>query len=302
MRCLLRRVLFFLLTYAILCTAVGIFVAEGALHPQRRHLTPADSVQPMTLDPSATLQEVSITQGNVTLRAWRIRPTKPNGDAVILLHGLGDNRTGMTGYARLLLSHGYGVLLPDARAQGASDGGVATYGLLERDDIRNWFEWLQTKQHPPCIFGFGESMGAAQLLQSLQAEPGFCAVIAESSFANFQEIAYDRMGQFFHAGPWVGRTILRPVVFAAFSYARWRYGLDLRQVSPEDAVAHAKVPVLLIHGQIDGNIPLRHSRQIHDKNPEAVLWEVPFAGHCGAISKEPQEFESRVTGWFGQHH
>jgi pimeloyl-ACP methyl ester carboxylesterase len=126
MRCLVRRVLFFLLTYAMLCTAVGIFVAEGALHPQRRHLTPAASVQPMTFDQSATLREVSIARGNATLRAWCIRPTKPNGDAVILLHGLGDNRTGMTGYARILLSHGYGVLLPDARAQGASDGGVAT--------------------------------------------------------------------------------------------------------------------------------------------------------------------------------
>ena len=49
-------------------------------------------------------------------------------------------------------------------------------------------------------------MGAAQLLQSLDTHPHFCAVAAESPFANFREIAYDRMGQPFHLGPWVGRS------------------------------------------------------------------------------------------------
>jgi len=48
-------------------------------------------------------------------RAWTIRPHHPNGEAVLLLHGLGDNRIGMTGYAQLLVVHAYTVLLPDAR-------------------------------------------------------------------------------------------------------------------------------------------------------------------------------------------
>ena len=38
----------------------------------------------------------------------------------------------MVGYAELLLAHGFTVLLPDARAHGASGGSLATYGLLER--------------------------------------------------------------------------------------------------------------------------------------------------------------------------
>ena len=80
-------------------------------------------------------------------------------------------------------------------------------------------------------------MGAGQLLQSLAAGAQFCAVVAESSFSDFREIAYDRMGQPFHLGPWVGRTILRPVVEAAFLRARWKYGLDMQQVSPEKALS-----------------------------------------------------------------
>jgi uncharacterized protein len=141
-------------------------------------------------------------------------------------------------------------------------------------------------------------MGAAQLLQSLDTHPRFCAVAAESPFSTFREIAYDRMGQPFHLGPWVGRTILRPLVEIAFLRARLKYGLDMQQISPEDSVAATSVPVLLIHGELDSNIPVRHSRAIHTRAPKAELWEVPNAGHCGAISTAPEEFEKRLLIFF----
>jgi pimeloyl-ACP methyl ester carboxylesterase len=207
----------------------------------------------------------------------------------------------MIGYAELLLGHGFTVVMPDARAHGQSDGAIATYGLLERHDIRGWALWLSTHHHPKCIFGFGESMGAAQLLQSLTGDPIFCGVAAESPFSDLREVAYDRVGQFFHTGPWLGRTLLRPVTEIAFLYSRWKYGLDLQQVSPLAAVSATKIPTLLIHGQIDSNIPVRHSRRIKSLVPAVVLWEVPIADHCGAINAAPQEFESRVLEWFATH-
>ena len=296
-----RRFLLFLTLYLVFCFIGGAFVADGALHPARRALTAqAESAMRDTAHQlDSDLEDLSITTPDgVVLRAWIICPHRSNGDAVILLHGLADNRIGMTGYAQLLLTQGFSVLLPDARAHGASGGELATYGLRERNDVRQWFDFLSAQVHPHCIFGFGESMGAAELLQSLAVEPHFCAVAAESSFSSFREIAYDRMGQPFHLGPWFGRTALRPVVESAFLYARWKHRLDMRQVSPEDSVAATKVPVLLIHGQIDANIPLRHSRRIHARNPRTVLWEVPNADHCGAISTAPQEFEQRLLNWF----
>jgi predicted alpha/beta-fold hydrolase len=238
--------------YLVLCTIGGVYLADGTLRPARRPLS-QDDVSAMREDVQrldAELADASITAADgVVLRAWLIRPHHANGDAVLLLHGLGDNRIGMTGYAELLLGHGFTVLLPDARAHGLSGGALATYGLLERSDIHRWFDFLTARDHPRCIFGFGESMGASQLLQSLDTHPAFCAVGAESSFANFREIAYDRMGQPFHLGPWVGRTLLRPLVEVAFLRARWKYGLKMGEISPEDSVAATRVPVLLIHGQ-----------------------------------------------------
>jgi hypothetical protein len=109
------------------------------------------------------------------------------------------------------------------------------------------------------------------------------------------------MGQHFNTGPWVGRTILWPVVESAFFYSRWKYGLDFEQVSPEDALANSKVPVFLIHGQIDSNIPVRHSRRILARNPSVVLWEVPNAEHSTAVTVEPEEFNRRLLEWFESH-
>jgi uncharacterized protein len=299
-----RRALLGIFLYVAFCAIAGVFVADASLHPARRELTDTEitAAREYAHEASAGFEDASLTAPDgVLLRAWLIRPNHGNGDAVILLHGVANNRVGMTGYARLLLAHGFTLLMPDARAHGASGGAFTTYGLIERDDIRQWVDSLEARDHPRCIFGLGESMGAAQLLQSLGSGVHFCAVAAESSFANFREIAYDRMGQPFGIGPWFGRTLLRPLVEFAFLRARWKYGLDMNQVSPEDAVAATSIPVLLIHGQEDSNIPVSHSRRIHARNQRTQLWEVPDAIHCGAIGTAPQEFERRVVGWFAEH-
>ena len=74
----------------------------------------------------------------------------------------------MMGFAELFLSHGFTVLIPDSRAHGESGGDFSTYGLKESDDVHRWFDWLVIQQHSKCIFGMGESMGAAILLQALE--------------------------------------------------------------------------------------------------------------------------------------
>jgi pimeloyl-ACP methyl ester carboxylesterase len=297
----LRWLTFALTLYLLVCSVGGTYLADDTLRPPKRPLTEDDvKAFPKELESRhANLEEVSInTPDAVALRGWVLHPAQPNGNAALLLHGLGDNRLGMAGYAELLLTHGYTVLLPDARAHGASGGPLATYGLIERNDVHQWADFLARRMNTRCIYGIGESMGAAQLLQALQTGARFCAVVAESSFASFREIAYDRMGQPFHLGPWVGRTLLRPLLEIAFLRARWKYKLDMDTISPEDAAASSHIPLLLIHGQIDSNIPLRHSRLIHDRHPQAVLWEVPGADHCGAISAAPEEFETRVVAFF----
>ena len=283
----------------------GISLGEMALHPGRRPIPEREKreIKSEAKKLNATLDEVNIKVADGTvLRAWFLQPALGNANAVILLHGVSDNRLGMVGYGEWLLRNGFSILLPDARAHGLSGGELATYGLKESDDIHGWVSWLEVTYHPNCVFGFGESMGAGQILQALSKEPRFCAVVAESPFESFREVSYARFGRPFHTGPWLGRTFFGPTDEVGFLYVRLRYGLNMELASPKVAVAHSSVPVFLIHGTSDRNIPSYNSQDIEAANPsKVVLWLVPDAVHCGARSVAPQEFDRRILAWFTDH-
>src|SRR3984893_17084514 len=190
----IRRVV---LCYALICAIIAIFLGELAFRPQRVPVTERQSAEATAARFGAALRDVSVTASDGGhLQGWFGRPKNANGDAVILLHGVGDNRQGMMGFAELFLSNGFAVLVPDSRAQGESDGDFPTYGIKESDDVGRWFDWLVIQQHPKCVFGMGESMGAAVLLQSIEKENRFCAVGAESSFVRFLQSASVREGPF----------------------------------------------------------------------------------------------------------
>lgn len=294
--------------WLVLCSIAGVVASDWALHPPRLVLTDSDEARAATVaaNEGATFQQVEIAAaGGAMLRAWAMRIASGNGDVVILLHGVASNRAGMLGVADMLLRDGYSVLLPDARAQGMSGGGLATYGVIEAGDLQRWINWLALKQAPRCVYAIGESMGAAQLLNSLKTVHGFCAVVAESSFVSFREVSYVRIGEWLGTGPWLGRTFLRPVVESGILYARRRYGIDLARADPARGVAASRVPVLLIHGLADDNIPPYNSEGIFAAskggNPDVALWEPPNANHCEAMAAEPGEYERRVAGWFQSH-
>jgi uncharacterized protein len=304
MRMLVRCGLACLGGWTVLCAAIGIIAAEGALHPRRMALDPngTTAAQLCASRAHASFADVTVrAEDGVLLRGWSIRNPSGNRDEVIVLHGQSANREVMLGTADLLLRYGYSVLLPDSRNHGESGGQIATYGVLESGDLRRWVDWLEQSEAPHCVYALGDSMGAAEALQSLVKVPEFCAVVAEGTFASFRDAAYDRLGQQLGTGPWLGRTLLRPAVDLGMVYVRFKYGVDLSQASPERAVARTRVPVLLIHGLADSNLPPRHSEKIKASNSNVALWEPRFAGHCAASETEPQEYERRVIGWFKIH-
>jgi fermentation-respiration switch protein FrsA (DUF1100 family) len=109
-----------------------------------------------------------------------------------VLHGIGDSRVGSAGFAPIFLQDGYSVLLPDSRGHGASEGKFVTYGLLEKHDTLAWAEWMR---RAGCVklYGLGESLGAAVLIQTVAIRPVFAAIVAECAFADLREIAEYRV-------------------------------------------------------------------------------------------------------------
>jgi uncharacterized protein len=285
-----------LVALALGIPAVSVMVAEGALHIWQRPAVETSAADGLARAADAAWQPARIRAlDGVELDAWLMTPRHPNGAVVTLLHGVGDTRLGMTGHALFLLRAGYAVLLTDARGHGASGGTVIGYGFLEASDLRRWSDWLAGQHADWRQHGLGVSMGAAILLESLGAPTRFRSAVAESPFDTFEEIAYDRMAQ--HSG--LPGHAFWPVVQLGFVYARARYGVDLWTVSPAAGLRATSVPVLLIHGSRDSNIPLHHSQQLQAVNRRtAELWVVPGAGHVQCLTVAGPEYQRRVLDWF----
>jgi hypothetical protein len=297
MRGIIRLGSFAAIVYCVVSIIAALILVQLAVHPGRRPLDPEAAAQL-----GVPVENVSIAAADgAFLKAWYAQPIHPNGAAVILLHGVGDNREGVIGFGSMFLRHGYAVLLPDSRAQGESGGALPTYGVLERNDVKQWAAWLRPHA-PGCAFLFGESMGAAIAIQASAVTPGLCGVAAESAFATFREIANDRIAQVARQASWFPETVGALSREEALLYIDLDDHENLADASPLAAIRQSRVPTLLICGTADENIPMRHSFELYRAGrSHSELWIVEGADHTAAVSVNPAEFERRVVGWFDSH-
>lgn len=324
-RRLIRILLILLLLPPILAGVAGWLVAPSFLHPIRRDLTP-DLIREADASfahSGGHREDFNVRAADrVMLHGWIVRPTNPNCSWVLLFHGVADNRVGVIGHSEFLLRAGYNVVMMDARAHGASEGQLATYGWLERNDTRAILDALHSRDmsisafhpHPPepyrgelppvltepCdshIFALGESMGAGIALQSAAVDPRIEGVVAEASFANLREATYDYAG--LRRSPLLGKTLFAPFSWMLLYRGEKLTGLPVAEVSAEKAVATRAFPVLLICDERDEALPCRHSQRIYAaaRGPKQ-LWQVPGAFHTAALGFQPAEFQRRVLEFF----
>jgi alpha-beta hydrolase superfamily lysophospholipase len=341
---LLRILVCLLLIPPALAALAGWFSAPAFLHPLRRQLTP-DLIREAEASFAVSggqREDFNVhAPDGVLLRGWLVRAPHPNGNWVVLFHGVADNRVGVIGQSEFLLRAGYNVVMMDARAHGASDGAIATYGWLERNDTRaildalvlnevarsmndrvrsvdwklarareaKWQKLFPAGQPrpgtPQHIFALGESMGAGIALQSAAVDPRIEGVVAEASFANLREASYDYAG--LRRSPFLGKTLLRPFSWTLLEHGAKLTGFPIAEVSPEKAVTARPFPVLLICDEKDVALPCRHTREIYAAavGPKQ-FWMAPGAYHTAALGMDPVELERRVLDFFaniaaGQH-
>src|SRR5580704_8623680 len=213
----IRLVVGFLLGLVVvsgLSGAVGYLIGPGVLHPMNMNPERDAEMAAMLARTGATKEDFEVRASDgVTLKGWKVRAPEPNGDWIVVLHGVSDNRTGNLGHAEFLLTNGYSVVMMDSRAHGQSGGAMATYGWKERDDTRQIVDALCANGSVHHLYALGVSMGAAIALQSAAVEPRFDAVVAEDPFESLREVTYDYAGLEF--SPLLGKTLFRPASMAA---------------------------------------------------------------------------------------
>jgi len=287
----------------VLCLALWFYYAsiDGAF---RRPSTAAFAPPPFMANEvarsiGASWEAVSVTSGDGTvLSAWLFRPALPNGRSVLLMHETGGTRLNMLADVSWLLRRGFTCLTPDGRGHGRSGGQLVTAGLLDGADVVRWARYLSEQQPSVAVFALGHSLGASSLIHGLALGAPLRRIVADSTGANVPT-RYALLAERYTLNPTVAKCLLWPVVEPALLNARWRYGLDLRSISPVDWIGKVRAPVLLIHGDRDRFIPVEEARRIRDANPKFVsLWEVPGAGHVTAANQWPAEYQRTVLAWF----
>src|SRR5579871_680592 len=246
------------------------------------------------LPPPAGASEAVITVSDgATLNAWWFKPSDFAGRCVAVLHGIESSRRSSAPFVPMFSAQGYAVLVPDSRAHGSSGGRFVTYGLLERQDVIAWVDWLR-RQGCAQIYGLGESLGAAVLIQASANTPAFRAIVADAAFADLKETGQYRMARKLPLPAFLATPIARLVVFSGMAYARFVYGLDFTEVSPLHSIQKTNTPILLIHGLGDDRTPADNSvRLAAAAHSSCSLWLVPHAGHLKSLATAPEEFRER---------
>jgi uncharacterized protein len=292
------------LTYSVL---TGLFVAPifaafagwmlgpGLVHPANLNPMRMEQTKEMLDRTGATKEDFVVRASDgIDLCGWKVRARMPNGDWILLFHGVPDNRTGVLGHAEFLLRRGYNVVMMDSRAHGESGGAMATYGWKERYDTVAITNALYSSENVRHLGALGVSMGAAIALQSAAVEPRIEAVIGEDPFANLREVSYDYGG--LHFSPFLGKSLFRPATIFAMRELAKAGGFLPDDVSPEKAAEARPFPVLLICGTRDRTIPCRHAMDIYrNASGPKELWIVGGAEHASALGRAPAEYENRVT-------
>lgn len=289
--------------YVLASLGAGVVLGEFALQRGRLPGGGHDArsrAEAVAVARHARLEAVRIdAPDGVALTGWLFTRGEASRGTVLVTHGSGGSRDHATPYAAFLLDAGFDVLAPDARGHGDS-GGFATYGVRETDDVVRWAAWIRRRTPRGCVYALGSSMGAAHVLMAEASRPVFCAIVSDSAFATFLDAALDRIGGRLGLGD-AGRWLGRPAAYAGIGYLRVRYGVNLLDADPAGAIARIHVPLLLIHGDADGNTPPYHAAALARAQPAAMLWLVRGATHTAAWRAEPQAFPRRIVAFFRDH-
>lgn len=183
------------------------------------------------------------------LFAWHLPAEKPQG-VVCFFHGNAENiSTHIANVAWLPPAH-YEVLLTDYRGYGASSGKPAFPEVF--DDVRAALDWCLARgqELDVPVFAFGQSLGAALLLD-VAAQPPYrgalAGVIADSGFSNYRRIAREAMSH-----SWLLWPLQYPL--------SWLITPDH---DPEDAVQDlGGLPLLVMHSGDDATVRDTHARRI----------------------------------------
>jgi pimeloyl-ACP methyl ester carboxylesterase len=238
------------------------------------------------------LGAVSVTYASGSgsnIHAWLARGIR-GGGSVLLLHGVGANRTSMLARARFLHRLGFTVLAPDLQAHGESPGEHVTFGARESLDAAASMTFLRGAMPAEQVGVIGVSMGGAAALLGpgpLDAN----AFVLESVYPTIRQAVSDRLGTWL--GPLGG--VARLFTPAVIHFVGNDIGVTEVELRPIDRIALLHAPLLFLAGTADPYTPIVEAESLYARAPAPKdYWAVKGAGHEDLYAYDAAEYERRV--------
>lgn len=225
-------------------------------------------------------------------------PGPDKSKVAICFHGYTSE--GMSDYIGLsdyYMKNGYGMLLPDARAHGKSEGIYIGFGCLDRYDALGWINWVIEQCGPQIqILLHGNSMGGSTVLMasSLEELPDQVkGIISDCAFTSPKEVFTHVLHSMYHLPAF-------PMIQISDWLNRKNAGYGLDQCNAAREVRRAKVPVLLIHGEADSFVPCSMCEKIYENCavPKRKL-TIPGAAHAESYYKDMEAYEKALDTFIG---
>lgn len=227
------------------------------------------------------------TGDGLKLAGWLFPPR--NGATVIVGHGHLANRMQVLPQARLLLEHGFGVLLFDWRAHGESEGARVTWGIDERRDVTAALDFLATQPDVDAarVGALGFSMGGLAVVLAAPDEPRLKAVAIEGVYTSLEAQTLKDEARF----GWLSQA---PALWALRNG-----GVDLARVRPVDVICRiAPRPVLLVYGTDDlGGPEVAKALAAAACEPKRLVW-IDGARHGEYVEVAKVALEATLVGFF----
>jgi alpha-beta hydrolase superfamily lysophospholipase len=240
---------------------------------------------------------LEVSSNGLQLAAGANVPVAPVG-LIVLLHGIpsvNPPEPGDAGYpdlARRFAASGWAAVWADMRARGSSPGHFSIEGWV-RDvaAIVGAARALEGVEGLPVVV-LGSSAGGAVAVEAVArglSVDGLVLLAAPAVWVSFAADAAEGVRVITEeAGMVLAPGVLR-------NPAEWAAEFD--NVIPEKAVAHAEVPLLIVHGTVDDVVPIAHAYRIAEAAPAADLMVIEGAPH--QLRRHPGVFEL-VLEWLSK--
>lgn len=236
------------------------FVVLVMFLAQRSLIYPAAVMTPRLSDHGLPdLQAIQTEpEPGLTLTHWFHPPAGPDEPLIVFFHGNGSNLGSAVAKMRPFIASGFGLVAAGYRGYSGNSGRPSEEGLTA--DARSLLDWVDKEGYGrERLVYFGESLGTAVVVKLASERPP-SALVLEAPPSSIADVAA--------AHYWY--LPVRPLIRDPWdSLSR---------------IASVQAPVLVLHGERDGVVPIKFGRKLYAAavEPKQAIWH-PNALHTNIL-------------------